>query len=540
MCKISNFVPIFFLFTLSAPLLNGMNKGEKGKEKEKKTYIEPHHTIDVFSVKKNLQTDRRRLEKLIACSLAISPSKKNLIIGAEGEVYQLSLNHTNPTLQNGGFKMLFKHPDVIYSPILALTQEKNSDLLIASAGNYEDTDTKEYKAHLTIHKPNGWLRQKIFNYPVQAIKFNKQGNLLAIGGHSSITLFDIDKDCITNNIFTPAFKGNPLQDISITQYNKKVQCVISISKNRSIQYHTITQSEDSYGLTLYPEVFCEDKLTHIHCANNNETILQTEDNTIKSISIENIFATINSEQKTLHTHTIDDTKNYENVTLNTDSHCAFARWTKNDGTSDKKRHRIEVFFIHNDHNVQKPTLDKCILKAPQCEKEYKLLSSSGKVELHYEHFFNVAFFGNRIVALSSCGKLFIWKLPIFNKDTEKQQISCDDIRPVLKRQRSKSLTILPATNNTSETEIMRSSSDHKHLKRTAAGLRITLSRTPSPISPQESPRSSSGTPKSSPRRPLLTKATQSESDKPQKQNKGLLTPPTSSRKISPRGSEEKK
>src|SRR5579872_6195813 len=67
------------------------------KKKTKKTIL-PCNIINVYGVKKSLQTNKKRLQKLAACNMRISPLEEDLIIGAEGEIYHLSLTIKAPAV----------------------------------------------------------------------------------------------------------------------------------------------------------------------------------------------------------------------------------------------------------------------------------------------------------------------------------------------------------------------------------------------------------------------------------------------------------
>ncbi len=373
------------------------------------TDISPTDITNIFDTKKTLSTNQKVFNLFKSCKMLISPAHDELIIGSAGTVYSLPIqNHTHPVL-----KQLFKHPDVDYPPILDLTQQEGELLVIASAGNFRCEDTKTYHSHLEIYLKKGWSFKKRLDWPVQNLKFDQMGNKLAIAGHNKVALLEM-KTCTFNTIlFEPAIHNNVLRNITISPEGR---LVIAASEGGQTQIMSINKEHELHKYATIYFIPCPVKQISYP---DKETIMIGSDHNTYSIKFHHLLGGSPHPITETPLSEIASTKEYKEVTLNSDWTTSSAHWTKKSSNIDASNYHVIKIFIATKCNSQSQPIgakdrfytQEYTLTAPSQVEKYKTMTKEGLVKEEYEHILNVAFNGNLIVALLSSGKLITWKLP---------------------------------------------------------------------------------------------------------------------------------
>src|SRR5438477_3331636 len=272
--------------------------------------IPPVLTIDVFNLKEKLKKDPNYVGKLLASNIQMSPSKKELVIGAEGEIHRLDLAPTQQKLE-----LLYTHSHAKSTPpLIALAQQPDNPLIIASALNYSSSENGQWNSNFILCYSKDSMRPpQTFDYPIQALSFDKQGEILLIGGPTSVALFNLkEKSIVKTILYIPGFTTGLLIDLAIEPNGNSATC---INQAGMMQHITISEKKE---INKFHEVYCEGKFNSIHRSNIRTLLAHGHQNIVSIIDIYHLIG--DNTVRPIPSNPLTTTKeNYEQVTLNTGS-----------------------------------------------------------------------------------------------------------------------------------------------------------------------------------------------------------------------------
>src|SRR5690606_1105342 len=177
---------------------------------EKANVLLPMQTLKYF--RHYDENDRDRLIKLLASSLIFSKQKTEIIVGENGNVHYLHREKipnqypkTKDIQSPPEKKVLFSHRFVTHSPMLIAGEDKKGKPFIISAGNYYNTNYKQWVSEIIMFKNKSQsYTVKQLNEPIQSIKLSENENLLIVALRSTILLYNLNESKITDGtIFEP-------------------------------------------------------------------------------------------------------------------------------------------------------------------------------------------------------------------------------------------------------------------------------------------------------------------------------------------------
>ena len=348
-------------------------------ESKKITIVDNHrkpvHTYNVFDFAKKTKSECAR-------KILISPDESSVLIAKKnGIISRFSFDGDTQ-------EVLIKHHWVEHMPMMAAAK-KHSALLIASAGNYVDEESKKNMSELVIWQ-DGYARTKHFE-PLQAIAMDQAGKIVVMANQfQDISIFDVAADAVVSKLMCLKNKDRII-DMAINPRGHQ----IFVAKEQSVDFI------DCYGNKagfLNQQARTTDHIKRVCFPASEEMVYITSDNTVKAL---NVYEVLNNEIKPV---VLFGSNRNDHVVVDEQTGRIAAFWTKDKNSTDYLRNRILV----NKRN--KNGIDEYILDVPMSDEKCEYVSKQGYLKPGKRHLLEVALRGTSVVAIGSDGRLHLWKL----------------------------------------------------------------------------------------------------------------------------------
>jgi len=342
----------------------------------------------------------------------ITPDEQGVVIAECGQVRYLNFGTFSDP------EVLFEHPHVKHVPMIAMAQKKDTPLLIVSAGNYANPEAKGCISEYIVFIRDRLFKNHKLNHPIQTMRLNPEGDILAIAGNNFATIIDLK-----NNKFDKILcssKENWFEDIAIGPDSMHIVC----AENRgAIQLRAVHRTVKNINTSLLKQVETGDIIKKINYSSAEELLYLTHDGKAKTI---NMYDLLENSPVDLRYDKVKKIEKYEltsivggNVTsklfadsvlynlVAVDQGLEFStvHWTDNIHVAGDDRRMIEV------HRRNNECVENFILTIPTLEEKYNYITENRQCCVGIGHVLLAELCGRHVVALGTDGRMYLWILP---------------------------------------------------------------------------------------------------------------------------------
>jgi hypothetical protein len=403
---------VFFIALITINNVKSMENIAESKEQ----IIKACQSFHFFHPKEIIKKGKSP-ELLFNSNLTITPDEKSIIIATEGKVY---ITPTKPFFLNQTIDLIIHHPSTKMSTMIAAHNIDNKSLLIASAGNYFESDTNKWISEIILYNSQTeTYKNNPLKWPIQAIKISPNGKHLIAANLSTILLFEIinlklqlhdaiNLIPITTSCHQSNYQKNTVVDLAINKdMTEKDFYIIAAGTNGLTQLSTT--AKNATELYKVKQNIWNETIRKIHFPTMEKIMYVTDTGETKIIDLMDQLLEYDLEsESSSFSHSpftfSNAPRHYEQTSIDTGSEIAATYWTKNETASAKERSTLYVFKMYN----QKKSRLKLI--ANFSEKTYEDISNKGQLEEHNTHFLTATLYNSTLAALASNGEIFVWNL----------------------------------------------------------------------------------------------------------------------------------
>ncbi len=370
-----------------------------------------------FFYTKTVSEEGKLWREIVPGDLIITPDEDGVIVSDPGRVRHFHFN-------TGKSDVIIKHQCIKKIPLIAVAEQQDKLLVVASACNYYSKQDRKLVAEYAVYS-HGFCNFAQMDSPIQAISLNASGDVLAIADLLSVTLIDLNTNKSNQSRFKrKVFDGSHrIVDIAM---NPKGNDIVIAGSRGDIQL--MSCAEDLSNFSNDKQVKTGDKIKKIYypCSGDShsedsvskygELFYLTDHGKAKIVKV--IELNEKDIDRQIDTVFFAKSSKYDKVTADLGDQIAVAYWTDDIKMDEDIRKKIKIY-----RKDCKGHMDEFILEVPDVEESYDYRTSSGTLDEGIGHLLQVALRGKTVVALATDGRLRLWSLPERHKfNTEPEVI----------------------------------------------------------------------------------------------------------------------
>lgn len=390
--------------------------------KELNTFHIPQKSFNIFNPYEAVQSGILWSET-VPKDIVITPDLKGVIIAEPGLVRHMKFDTFTSESD-----LLVELPHVKHSPMIKVAQSTIFPLLIASAGNYKDVKIHKCVSEcLLTCKSTSFQRVLKFDCPTQAIDLSEDGTLLVVCDMDHAVLYDINNG--KSSRFFKCDVENWLIDVAISRDGSRV---VFVENCGILKLVSIDINDGVVNVNYLKKVSTGDMITKIIYPIMGKLLYLTQDGKAKTIDMYD-FLENNSHDINYLTHDgkarviagyevnasdsiigcnvksgiFSESALYNRAVVDQGEKVATAHCASDVKSASKSYNRnIKAYRMCEDGSVE-----DFLLKISNLGSTYTYINDDGRRVSGIGHVVLAAIRDSRVIALGTCGKMYLWTLP---------------------------------------------------------------------------------------------------------------------------------